>query len=235
VVADSESTRRNIVRHFGLPPGNVRVIYPGYDPGAYFCNGFDPSPGRQGEPYLLYVGNLLPHKNLLRLLDAVAILRRRTSCRLVIRGEGRPAYVRALRERVETLELTDAVTFLGYTTEFGLRELYAGAACFVLPSLGEGFGLPVLEAMACGTPVVVAGTSSLLEVAGAAALQVSPHDAVALADATYRVLTDHGLREALHRLGLERARFFGWQRTAEQLSSLLDDAFSSEAAGGGAP
>jgi len=222
VIADSKSTRRDILREYTLSPEKVRVVHPGCDAGIYFPNG-DERPVRQEDPYCLYVGNLLPHKNLLRLLDALAILRRRRPCRLLIRGEGRPAYVRAVGERVETLGLTGAVAFVGYTGERVLRDLYVHAACLVLPSLGEGFGLPVLEAMACGTPVVVANTTSLPEVVGDAALQVNPHDAIALADALYRVLTDRAFREELRRLGLERVRLFDWRRTAEQLSRLLDE------------
>ncbi len=224
VVADSESTRRNLIERLGLPPGRVRVIHPGYDPDVYFPNGVDPAPPPHREPYLLYVGNLLPHKNLLRLLDAVAILRRRTSCRLIIRGDGRPAYARALRERLETLGLNDAVTFLGYAAPDGLRNLYAHAACLVLPSLGEGFGLPVLEAMACGTPVVTTNTSSLPEVVGDAALKVDPYDSIGLAEAMYCVLTDRDLREELRQRGLQRVGSFSWQRTAEQISQILDEA-----------
>ena len=218
VVADSESTRRDIMQHYGLPPEKVRVIHPGYDPRMYFPNGFNSSTARIEEPYLLYVGNLLPHKNLLRLLDAVAILRRRRPCRLIIRGDGRPAYVRAVRQRIEALGLNGHATFLDYTPEGSLRDLYARAACLVLPSLGEGFGLPVLEAMACGTPVITSNTSSLPEVAGDAALTVDPHDAPGLADAMYRVLTNPPLREDLRQRGLERARVFTWRRTAEQIS-----------------
>lgn len=229
VVADSESTRRSIVQSFRLSPEKVRVIYPGYDPSVFFADGFDPFPDVSSEPYLLYVGNLLPHKNLRRLLDALAILRRRQRCRLVIRGEGRPAYARALRERVETLGLSDAVTFLGYTSERTLREHYSGAACLVLPSLGEGFGLPVLEAMACGTPVVAANASSLPEVVGDAALLVDPHDAVGLADAIYQVLTDRDLREDLRHRGLRRAGLFTWRRTAGEVSRLLDEARKEQA------
>ncbi len=221
VVADSESTRRDILRNYPLSPEKVRVVHPGYDAGIYFPNG-EERLVRQEDPYCLYVGNLLPHKNLLRLLDALAILRRRRPCRLIIRGEGRPAYVQAVAERVETLGLTGAVVFVGYTGESVLRDLYVHAACLVLPSLGEGFGLPILEAMACGTPVVTANTSSLPEVVGDAALQVNPHDAVALADAMYRILTDDALRADLQRRGFARARLFGWQRTAEEISSLLD-------------
>ena len=164
------------------------------------------SPRTRQDPYVLYVGNLLPHKNLPRLLDAFALLRRRQACRLIIRGEGRPAYARLLRERIESLGLHDAIAFAGYTGEDGLRQLYADAACLVLPSLGEGFGLPVLEAMACGTPVITASASSLPEVAGDAALMVDPYDCLDLADAMYRTLTDNGLREDLRAAGLAAGR-----------------------------
>ena len=219
---DLHPGRRSIVQHYRLPPEKVRVIQPGYDPNVFFSNGFDPFSAPSEEPYLLYVGNVLPHKNLLRVLDALAILWRRRPCRLLIRGEGRPAHVQAVRERVETLGLCDAVAFLEYTEARGLRDLYTRAACLVLPSMGEGFGLPVLEAMACGTPVVTANTSSLPEVAGDAALLVDPNDAVALADAVHRVLTDRDLREDLRRRGFQRAALFSWGQTAEQVSKLLD-------------
>ena len=201
------------------------MIYPGYDSSVFFANGFDSLSDGHAEPYLLYVGNLLPHKNLLRLLDALAILRRRQRCRLIIRGEGRPAYTRSLQERVETLGLGEAVTFLGYSTDARLRDLYSRAACLVLPSLGEGFGLPVLEAMACGTPVVTSNASSLREVAGDAALTVDPNDAIALAEAMHRVLMDRDFRAKLRRRGLERVKFFSWRRLAEQISRVLDENF----------
>jgi glycosyltransferase involved in cell wall biosynthesis len=147
IVADSESTRRDIIESYGIEPGKVRVIYPGYDPSTYFVNGSDHPETRAEESYLLYVGNLLPHKNLLSLLDALAILRRRYRARLIIRGDGQPSYARAVRERVETLGLTGAVSFQRYAAEGALKDLYSRAACLVLPSLREGFGLPVLEAI----------------------------------------------------------------------------------------
>ena len=221
VVADSEHTRSDILEHYGVPAGKVKVIYPGYDAGAFFCSEPNSSPRPPEDPYILYVGNLLPHKNLPRLLDAFALLRRRRPCRLIIRGEGRPAYARLLRERVESLGLRDAVTFAGYAGEDGLRQLYSDAVCLVLPSLGEGFGLPVLEAMACGTPVITASASSLPEVAGDAALMVDPYDALGLADAMYRTLTDGGLREDLRERGLRRVSAFTWRRTALEFSREL--------------
>ena len=223
LVADSESTRRDITQSYGIAPDKIRVVYPGYDPDTYSANGSDrPLRSREGS-YLLYVGNLLPHKNLLSLLDALAILRRRRRARLIIRGDGQPAYARAVRERVETLGLGDLVSFQGYAAEGALRDLYAGAVCLVLPSLREGFGLPVLEAMACGTPVITSSSSSLPEVGGDAALRVDPHDAIDLADAMYRVLTDADLRDDLRERGLKWVRAFSWRRTAEQISRLLDE------------
>jgi glycosyltransferase involved in cell wall biosynthesis len=230
VVADSEHTRSDILEHYGVPAGKVKVIYPGYDAGAFFCSEPNSSPRPPEDPYILYVGNLLPHKNLPRLLDAFTLLRRRRSCRLIIRGEGRPAYARLLRERLETLGLRDAVTFAGYEGEDGLRRLYSDAVCLVLPSLGEGFGLPVLEAMACGTPVITASASSLPEVAGDAALMVDPYDALGLADAMYRTLTDNGLREDLRQRGLRRVAAFSWRRTALAVSRVLDGTFGQSEA-----
>jgi glycosyltransferase involved in cell wall biosynthesis len=230
VIADSEHTRSDILDHYDVPAGKVKVIYPGYDSSAFFCSGPNSSSQPRQVPYILYVGNLLPHKNLPRLLDALALLRRRRSCRLIIRGEGRPAYARLLRERIESLGHRDAVTFAGYAGEDSLRQLYSDAVCLVLPSLGEGFGLPVLEAMACGTPVITASASSLPEVAGDAALMVDPYDALGLADAMYRTLTDSGLREDLRQRGLRRVSAFTWKRTALEVSRLLDGAFGQSEA-----
>jgi glycosyltransferase involved in cell wall biosynthesis len=223
IVADSESTRRDLTVSYGIAPEKIRVIYPGYDPTVYAPCSVDRSSDLPEDSYLLYVGNLLPHKNLLSLLDALAILRRRLRARLIIRGDGQPAYARAVRERVETLGLPGAVTFEGYTEGVALRHLYARAACLVLPSLREGFGLPVLEAMACGTPVITSSNSSLPEVGGDAAVRVDPHDAVDLADAMYRVLADRDLREDLRERGLKWVRAFSWRRTAEQMSRVLDE------------
>ena len=226
VVADSGYTRAAVIDRYGLSPAKVRVVYPGCNPDVYRPNG-PPLESRSGDvPYLLYVGNVLPHKNVLRLLDAVAILRRRRSVRLLIRGEGRRAYMRAVRARVETLGLEHTVDFLGYVTEKTMRDLYTHAACLILPSLGEGFGLPVLEAMACGTPVVTAAVSSLPEVAGDAALMVCPHDSVQMADAMFQVLSDRDLRQDLRERGLRQAAGFTWRRTAQALSCVLDEALA---------
>jgi glycosyltransferase involved in cell wall biosynthesis len=222
VVADSQATQRDLVERCGVPPAKVRIIYPGYDPAAYYPNGTEAKPGVA--PYLLYVGNLLPHKNVLRLLDALALLRAPGPARLIIRGAGRASYTRALRQRVEALRLDRLVTFHEYADQRTLRDLYAHAECLVLPSLGEGFGLPVLEAMACGTPVITSNVSSLPEAGGDAALRVDPRDPAGLAEAMDRVLADRDLRADLRDRGLKWAAAFSWDRTASEMSRVLDEA-----------
>ena len=226
VVADSQSTRRDLIAMYAVPADKIRVIHPGYDATAYFSNGA--GNGREdGDGYFVYVGNLLPHKNVLGLLDALAILNGRRPCRLIIRGHGRADYTRAVRERVERLGLNGAVSFVEYMAEPRLRDLYTHAIGLVLPSLHEGFGLPVLEAMACGIPVITSRNSSLSEVAGDASLMIDPGDSVALADTMHRLLTDRGLSDDLRARGLRRVHAFGWRQTAEQLSLVLDEVLAA--------
>lgn len=222
VVSDSEATKQEVLRHYAVPPDKVRVIYPGFDANLFHRDEAPlvASPGP--EPYVLYVGNLLPHKNVFRLLEAFAMVRAERGCRLVIRGDGRPDYLQALRDRATALGVAETVSVIGYVPEPALRALYAGATAFIFPSLGEGFGLPLLEAMACGTPVVTSDRSALPEVAGGAALTVDPTDTAALAAAIEQVLSDPALREGLRRRGSERVRTFTWARTAAAISALLD-------------
>ena len=225
VVADSGSTRDDVLHFFQLPASRIRIVHAGCDSHVYFPNRTTTT--ADDVPYCLYVGNLLPHKNLPVLIDAMAIVNRRARCRLIIRGAGRVDYRRLLQTRIQSLGLTDGVTFLGYMSETTLRRLYQRAACLVLPSLGEGFGLPAIEAMACGTPVIVADTTSLPEVVGDAALQVVPDDPMAWAAAVHRLLSDEELRQNMRRAGLIRASAFSWKRTAEKISQAIDDALTN--------
>jgi glycosyltransferase involved in cell wall biosynthesis len=220
VIADSESTRRDIVRAYGIRAEAVRVVPAGYDEDSFFL---EPPPAAPAEPYILFVGNLFPHKNLLRLLDAFAILQRRVGARLLIRGEGNPGHTAEIRERVASLGLQARVEFVPYASTVELRRLYGGARALALPSRYEGFGLTALEAMACGTPVVAGAAASLPEVVGDAGLLVDPEDTLDLAEALYRVVTDGDLREDLRARGLKQASRFSWQRTAEAVLHILDD------------
>ena len=185
------------------------------------------------ERYVLYLGSNKPHKNLVGLVEAWKIANQQIdesasqqipdhvsrftfhASRLVIAGAWDERYPEA-KQRVAALDLGDSVTFLGPVAGADLPALYAGAELFVFPSLYEGFGFPVLEAMACGTPVICSNVSSLPEVAGSAALQVDPRDTDALAAAMDRVLGDAALRQSMRREGLAQAGRFSWTRTAQQ-------------------
>ena len=174
-------------------------------------------------PYLLYVGSIEPRKNLIRLLQAYAMLHAWSPrWHLVIVGARNFWKSSPVAEAVEKQNLKEWVHFTGYIPETDLPALYNGADLFVFPSLYEGFGLPVLEAMACGTPVVTSRTSSLPEVAGDAALLVDPHNVDEIAAAMQRVLSDPGLAGELCAKGLARAAEFSWERTARETIAVYE-------------
>jgi glycosyltransferase involved in cell wall biosynthesis len=173
-------------------------------------------------PYLLYTARLEhPGKNHVRLLEAFAELRRRHTLphRLVLAG-GRWSGAEAIDARVTEFGLADAVILPGFVPNELLPALYAGAEVFVFPSLFEGFGIPVLEAMASGTPVCAADTSSIPEVVGDAGLLFDPKEPAAIADALDRLLNDAALRTRLAAAGIARATGFTWDRAA---AAVLDE------------
>ncbi len=170
------------------------------------------------EPYILSVGAPQPRKNLGRLVEAFARLHaRHPAWRLVIAGPS-PWRHDAVRERIDALSVRDAVTALGYVPDEELPAIYSAAGLFVFPSLLEGFGLPVLEAMACGVPVVASNAASLPEVAGDAALLVEPTDTDALSAAMERVIADPVLAASLRQRGRERAVTFSWARAEKTVA-----------------
>jgi glycosyltransferase involved in cell wall biosynthesis len=179
-------------------------------------------------PYALFVGNVMPHKNLLRLVEAFADAVPDFPARLVIRGWGRPGHVRALRERIDALGIADRVDWRRYAAAEDLPDLYRRARMLLLPSLYEGFGLTALEAMACGTPVIVSNRSSLPEVTADAALFVDPEDPPSIASAIRRLFTDDALARAPAAGGLARARLFSWQKTARAVQSILHGVMEAE-------
>jgi len=183
---------------------------------------FGASGGRRnlGYPYLLYVGNRKPHKNLARLLRAFAISGVRRSVRLVLTGS-RDSEISA---QIESQGLNGDVTFVGVPEDEQLADLYRGAEALVFPSLYEGFGLPALEAMACGVPVLTSKVCALPEVVGDAAVLVDPSDVEAIADGIHRLTEDNTLREELRRKGLKRARQFSWDKTARLTWKVLQAA-----------
>lgn len=221
VLTDSECSRRDLIRYLTLPESHVRSIHLGGDLRFRPVNDVKALSAMRARykiahPYLLYVGGVNARKNIARLLEAFAQMRaRHPEVRLVIGGK-RQWQTGEIDRTFQRLNLADAVQWTGYVRDEDLPALYSCAAAFVFPSLYEGFGLPPLEAMACGTPVVTSNVSSLPEVVGDAALTVDPYDVAALAAAIERALTDEPLRAELRARGLARAAQFTWERAARE-------------------
>ena len=225
VVTVSHSARRDLLRFHRLPPQRVSVVHEAAAPG--FVPIADPARRarirrRYGLPdrFALYVGAIEPRKNLPRLMDAFALARARgISHELVCVGPYGWSS-KDLYQHVDRLGLGRIVHFTGYVPFEDLPEIYNLGEFFVFPSLYEGFGLPVVEAMACGIPVITANSSSLVEIAGGAAETVDPRDTEALAATIVAVASDRGRQEHLRQRGLLRAREFSWTRTAQQMLAI---------------
>ena len=218
IISVSQTTKRDLVQHLGIPEERISVVYEGVDHRV-----FQPSSRRLVDyPYILYVGSEHPRKNLEGLLRAFSRLKKLNRFRdlkLVKVGKaGRPAHLfrRRTLEVIHELDIAADVVFTDYVAEDDLPGYYSGAQCFVLPSLYEGFGLPPVEAMACGCPVIVSNRGALPEITGEASIKVNPDDVDAMARALWQVLTDEGLRRELRIKGLERARQFSWERAARE-------------------
>jgi glycosyltransferase involved in cell wall biosynthesis len=227
VIADSEATKRDLIKYRQALPDKVTVVYPGYDPDFapirdHARLGAVRERYRLPNTYLICVGTLQPRKNLTGLLNAFAVLvRQGRDVHLVIVGKKGWLY-KPLFEHVRQLSLEECVHFTGYVPQQDLPGLISGARAFVLPSLYEGFGLPILEAMACGTAVVCSEVGSLPEVAGDAAILVNPHDTTQLVQALFRVLDDDQLRSELEQKGLRQVTRFSWAKCAQETLEILE-------------
>ena len=227
IIADSQGTRGDLVDLYRTDPKRIFVVYPGRDDSI--GREEDPSAiravkaryGIRGD-YLLYLGTLQPRKNLVRLVEAFARLQPRpATLQLVLAGQKGWLYDE-LFARVESLGLGNHVVFTGYVAEDDKAALLSGALALVYPSLYEGFGMPVLEAMACGTPVLTSNVSSLPEVAGDAALLVDPLDINAIATGISRLITDADLRKALVEKGHAQVRRFSWTNAGREILQVLE-------------
>jgi glycosyltransferase involved in cell wall biosynthesis len=241
IMTVSSATRRDVESVLGVPASRIRIVYNAPDP--IFCqsgapalaNGSPREPAYSPEiqrvleryhihyPFLLYVGRTNPQKNIPRLVEAFAVLRgelrdhpRFQNLRLIIIGDEIARHP-ALRHAVIHSRVEDAVRFLGFVPIETLRAFYQTASAFVFPSLYEGFGLPPLEAMACGTPVVCSSVSSLPEVVGDAAVIVNPENVFDIARGMREVLLDESLRQRLIAEGIKKASQFSWERTAAEV------------------
>jgi glycosyltransferase involved in cell wall biosynthesis len=221
VLTLSESAAQDIERVYGVPRSKISVVP--LAARAPYTSMAEPTRVAHvreiyglSEPYVLAVGNLQPRKNLLRLVEAVAQLPAWASdLKLALVGKAQWRESDIYR-RVTELGLQDRVVFTGYVSDEDLAHLYHGSHALVYPSLYEGFGLPVLEAMSCGTPVICSNTSSMPEVAGDAAIMIDPLNISEMADAIGSVVKSNSLREQLRHLGFARAASFSWLKTACQ-------------------
>ena len=222
IVTDSQATKTAIVDHLKVAPVKVSVIHLGVSKHFHLCDrgaaykqvsasiGID-------RPYIVYVGNLRPHKNVGTLIQAFGLLRQRRKFdhQLVIVGNG-SKWMAILSEEASRLGLGERISFIPKVSRELLPKIYSAADILVLPSLIEGFGLPVVEGMACGTPVICSRAASLPEVGGDAAEYFEPTSADDLAIAMERVLSSPTLQETLRAKGLERAKHFSWEECARR-------------------
>jgi len=231
IIATSQSTRNDLIELLGAAAERIVVVYQGVE--DRFRPIEDPQQRatvqrRYGFPdrYILFVGTIEPRKNVERLIEAYAIVRRERpdAPPLVIVG-GRGKEADRVDRAVRSFGLSQSVVFPGYVVQENLPELYSGAELLVLPSLYEGFGLPVLEAMACGVAVVAGDTSSLRELVGTdRGILVNPMRPSEIATGIMRVLADDGLRAHLGRRGLEFAKQMSWERCARQTLAVYEEA-----------
>lgn len=231
VITVSKSTKNELINTFGLPPDKVHVVYNGYDearfkviegPGEYLA-----SLGLEADSYILYVGSILRHKNLLRLVQAFARLR--GDIKLVIVGLAKDqGYLEKILETAAILGIPDGrLRYLEYVSDRDLPYLYNGAIAFALPSLHEGFGVPLIEAMACGAPVVTSNCSAMPEVAGGAALLVDPYSVEAIADALQGVIDNPLQAEFLRMAGFEQVKMFNWSLSAKRVYDICKSVYES--------
>lgn len=221
IIAVSECTKRDAIRFYNLPPEKITVIYEGVNPALRPVD--DPDLIAQARaryarnrPFIFFLGTIEPRKNIPALIDAVRVLRARgLPHRLLIAGRKGWLY-QGVFDHARAVGMESEIDFLDYVPDVDLPALFAACDVFVFPSLYEGFGLPPLEAMACGAPVVCSNTSSLPEVVGDAAIQVDPRDAGEIAAATECVIQDQTRRAELRARGIAHAAKFSWERAARE-------------------
>jgi glycosyltransferase involved in cell wall biosynthesis len=221
IIAVSECTKRDAIRFYNLPPDKITVIYEGVNPAL--CPVTDSEKIAQARaryaknrPFLLFLGTIEPRKNIATLVDVLRVLRQQGYMhRLLVVGRKGWLY-QSTFDHVKKNGMESEVEFLDFIPDEELAVLFAACDAFVFTSLYEGFGLPPLEAMACGAPVVCSNISSLPEVVGDAALLVEPKNVGEIVAAVERVITDGALRDELRAKGIAQAAKFSWERAARE-------------------
>jgi glycosyltransferase involved in cell wall biosynthesis len=230
IVTVSEFSKKEILQYYDYPPDKIHVILNGVDLIKFHNrSSFEDIKKvkvkyRICGNYILYLGNLEPRKNIERLMDAIAYVK--DAPNLVIAGEKGWLYD-SIFEKAKSLEMKSRIFFLGYVDETDKAALYSGAEFFAFPSLYEGFGMPPLEAMACGTPCLVSNAASLPEVCADAAIYIDPYSIEDISIKINRLLSDDALRNSLRQKGLTRSKRFNWESSAKRLYGIYQKVVSS--------
>ncbi len=219
IICNSTATAAETIERFGISTDKVTPIPLAYDANHFFARSEEPE--MVDPPYFLYLGRHDPHKNVARIITAFSLLSKCDRYELCLGGSGDIRYTPQLRAQVSELGLERRVKFLEYIPYSDLPKIIRQARALVFPSLWEGFGLPVLEAMACGTPVITSNFSALLEVAGDAAILVDPHEVKDIASAMSDLSQDDELHRQLRKAGLQRASQFSWSQTGRATIDVL--------------
>jgi glycosyltransferase involved in cell wall biosynthesis len=231
-LADSEATKNDLIELYDVLADRITVLLSGVDVRFHDVRDKERLLTTRKKynlgttPYIFSVGTVQPRKNYGRLIQSLARLRLSGyDINLVIAG-GRGWLEDPIYENIRRTKMENHVHFIGFADEADLPALYSAAYCFAFPSLYEGFGLPVLEAMACGTPVITSNVSSLPEVAGDAAIMIDPYDVEALTHSLQQLLDNQNLYQTLIQKGFERAKLFTWEKSARQLREIYQGLLS---------
>ncbi len=229
IITISNSTKKDLLKNYKIPKEKITVAYPGYDNSIYMpindsdeVNQVKRSYGIEGK-YIIFIGTVQPKKNIIKLIESFKNIE---NLKLVIvgkaKGDGKEGWMYdEILSRPKELGIEEKVVFTGFVPDSKMPYLINGAEAFILPSLWEGFGIPVIEAMACGTPVIASNVSSLPEVIGNAGLLVNPDSADQIEQAIRTISTDKKLRDKLSKLGLERAKKFSFKKMAKEVIQVL--------------
>lgn len=223
IITISEATKEDVVKYYRIPEEKITVIYVGFQDLSMYA-GKAPAVDAKMKPYFFFTGRVKPRKNVHAIVAAFISFKMRTltDCKLVIAGHSSGDYLRSMREDLVKHGLQDDVFFVGYVpTEF-LCSYYQQALAFVFPSLNEGFGMPVVEAMNLGVPVITSNISSLPEAAGDAALLVNPHNTEDISRAMEQIYSDSKLRTYLVEKGYVQAKKFSWEKMAREYILFLE-------------
>ncbi|WP_028992026.1 glycosyltransferase family 4 protein [Thermoanaerobacter thermocopriae] len=224
IITISDCTKSDIIKYFNVQEEKIVKIYNGYDKNLFFPRNSARSYiyGKYKiEDYILAVGASYPHKNYDNLIKAITLALDK-NIKLIIAG-GKDEYRNYLKKLAKELNLVDRVLFINYVPQKDLPYLYSAAKCLVYPSLYEGFGLPPLEAMACGCPVITSNTSSLPEVVGDAGVMVNPYNVEEIGRAIDLVLSNENLRREMIEKGLKQVQKFSWRKTAEEIYKVIKE------------